>query len=316
MEAKKEAISRAELGEEFENELAEFAAFLQMELRRGKNTLESYVHDMREFAYFLKNSEGKSSFKEVDWDSVPNWTAAEFKRVGRATQARRLSALKCLAGFLLDEGVWEKNFCESVSRPKVRRKTPEVLNDSEITALLNAPSETTFEGIRDRAMLELMYGSGLRVSELCSIKYADIDYLEGTMRVRGKGDKTRLVPLGDCAKNAIMKYLPERSKIKSPAPELFITKRSKKLSRKTFWFNIVKYASASGIDKQVKPHMLRHSFATHLLQRGADLMSIRKMLGHADLSTTQIYTTVRNEKLSKEHLGKHPRSRMDIREPE
>ncbi len=293
------------------NAVLEFEAFLKMELGRGKNTVASYVSDVTQFARFLKRKK-ITSFEDVDSAALSEWIASISDETKASTQSRKLSAMKCFAGYLVDEKIWTKNHCDIVARPKYRRNTPEVLSAEEVVALLEAPPRDTPEGVRDYAMLELMYSSGLRVSELCSLKESDIDSLEKIMRVRGKGSKTRIVPVGDYAINAIEAYKPARVAMlgKKNVDELFVTRRGAKMSRKTFWFNIKKYAAFAGIEKNVKPHILRHSFATHLLRNGANLMSIREMLGHSDLATTQIYTTLLNDEICRQHAQNHPRSAM------
>ena len=254
------------------------------------------------------------SFDDVEADLLVEWIGSIANITKASTQSRKLSAMKALASYLVDEKVWSKNYCDLVARPKYRRNVPEVLTAEEVARLLEAPDRSTLEGLRDYAMLELMYSSGLRVSEICSLSESDIDATESIMRVRGKGSKTRLVPVGDYAIEAINAYKPARQEMlgKRIARELFVTRRGAKMSRKTFWYNIKKYALAVGIEKNVKPHILRHSFATHLLQNGANLMSIREMLGHSDLGTTQIYTTLLNDEIRTQHTQKHPRSSMDV----
>ncbi len=293
------------------NAVLEFEGYLKMELGRGKNTVASYVSDVSQFARFLKQKK-ITSFEDVDAITLSEWIASISDETKATTQSRKLSAMKCFAGFLVDEKVWTKNHCDAVARPKYRRNIPEVLTAEEVVALLESPPRDTPEGLRDYAMLEMMYSSGLRVSELCSLKESDIDVLEKIMRVRGKGSKTRIVPVGDYAINAIEAYKPARSMMlgKKNIDELFVTRRGAKMSRKTFWYNIKKYAVCAGIEKNVKPHILRHSFATHLLQNGANLMSIREMLGHSDLSTTQIYTTLLSDEICRQHARNHPRSAM------
>ncbi len=299
--------------ERMEREIGDYAAHLRMELGRGANTVASYCGDVRQFAEFAA-SDGKRSLSEVDSDTLALWIGKVSKFAKSSTQSRKISALRSLALYFCDEGIWDKNLAALVARPKVRRSVPEVLSASETDRLITAADDETPESIRDRAMLELMYGSGLRVSELCSLKESDIDARERIVRVRGKGDKTRIVPVGDMALDAIDKYCRVRKELlkKRNAAELFVTRRGKKLSRKTFWHNIKKYAFAAGIEKNVKPHILRHSFATHLLQNGANLMSIREMLGHSDLSTTQIYTRLLNDDIQREYASKHPRSGMNV----
>ena len=295
------------------NTIFEFEGYLKMELGRSKNTVASYLSDVWQFAEFLAGKK-ISTFEDVEADLLIEWIGSISRITKATTQSRKLSAMKSLAGFLVDEKVWAKNYCDIVARPKYRRNVPEVLTAEEVARLLEAPQKDTPEGMRDYAMLELMYSSGLRVSEICSLSESDIDAKERIMRVRGKGSKTRLVPVGDYAIEAINAYKVARKEMlgKRIVNELFITRRGAKMSRKTFWYNIKKYAFAVGIQKNVKPHILRHSFATHLLQNGANLMSIREMLGHSDLATTQIYTTLLNEQIRTQHAQKHPRSNMDV----
>lgn len=299
-----------------QNDIFEYRAFLKMELGRSENTIVSYIYDITQFARFLQ-SKNILSFADVDADSLVEWMCEIAPNEKATTQSRKLSALKSLAGFLVDEKVWEKNYCDILSSPKLRRNVPEILSAQEVVALLDAPPKDTPEGMRDRAMLELMYASGLRVSELCALKESDIFANEHIMRITGKGAKTRLVPVGDYALNAIARYKQIRRELlgdNRECAELFVTRRGEKLSRKTFWYNIKKYALVAGIEKNVKPHILRHSFATHLLQNGANLMAIREMLGHSDLSTTQIYTNLLNEDIVTQHQKKHPRTKMDVEE--
>ncbi|MBO6102090.1 MAG: tyrosine recombinase [Opitutales bacterium] len=293
--------------------LYEFRLRLEMELGKSKNTVASYLSDASQFAEFLA---GKNidSFAGADGICIAEWISEISKIARPSTQSRKLSAVKALADFLIEEKIWGRDFSKLVSRPKTRRPVPEVLSRAETLRLLAEPNGSSFEEIRDRAMLEFMYSSGLRVSELCLIKYSDLDFEGKIVRVCGKGDKVRLVPIGSRALGAIEKYLEifkEEFERKKPV-HLFITKRGRAMSRKTFWFNIKKYARRAGIEREVKPHMLRHCFATHLLGAGANLMAIKEMLGHSDLSTTQIYTKVADSALISEHAARHPRSKMKL----
>lgn len=308
-----ENFDASSLSVALKNTIFEFEGHLKMELGRSKNTVLSYMSDVWQFAEFLQ-SKKIFSFDDVEADLLVEWIGSIANITKASTQSRKLSAMKALASYLVDEKVWSKNYCDLVARPKYRRNVPEVLTAEEVARLLEAPDKSTLEGLRDYAMLELMYSSGLRVSEICSLSESDIDAIESIMRVRGKGSKTRLVPVGDYAIEAINAYKPARQEMlgKRIARELFVTRRGAKMSRKTFWYNIKKYALAVGIEKNVKPHILRHSFATHLLQNGANLMSIREMLGHSDLGTTQIYTTLLNDEIRTQHTQKHPRSSMDV----
>ena len=308
-----ENFDASNLSGALKNTIFEFEGHLKMELGRSKNTVLSYMSDVWQFAEFLQ-SKKILSFDDVEADLLVEWIGSIANITKASTQSRKLSAMKALASYLVDEKVWSKNYCDLVARPKYRRNVPEVLTAEEVARLLEAPDRSTLEGLRDYAMLELMYSSGLRVSEICSLSESDIDATESIMRVRGKGSKTRLVPVGDYAIEAINAYKPARQEMlgKRIAHELFVTRRGAKMSRKTFWYNIKKYALVVGIEKNVKPHILRHSFATHLLQNGANLMSIREMLGHSDLGTTQIYTTLLNDEIRTQHTQKHPRSSMDV----
>lgn len=292
--------------------LLEFKAYLQLELGRSKNTILSYIEDMCFFGEFLAKTKGASKFEEADSDSAVEWSST-LTDTKASSQARRLSSLKCFGLYMLEEGLWTRNFADSASRPRLRRNVPQVLNSREIDDIIEKSAGDKFERVRDGAMLEMMYGSGLRVSELCSLKDSDLDLSTRIARIRGKGAKTRLVPIGTLAVEAILRYKSERAKLKkNSVAELFITRRGSKLSRKTFWYNLKKYATLADIKKPVKPHGLRHSFATHLLQNGANLMSIKEMLGHSDLSTTQIYTQLVDDDIRREYAQKSPRSKMKV----
>ena len=297
-----EPKEKSEVNQKLFDTIADFKYYLELELCRSKNTSSSYISDLTLFAEFLSRR-GISDFAGVSDDDLVAWLGELSRKTKASSQARRLSALKSFAFWLVDNGVWKKNLCDILARPKVRREVPRVLEAGQIDAIIEKASEDVkFERVRDKAMLELMYGSGLRVSELCGLQFADKDLENAILRVRGKGEKTRLVPFGKLAASAIDAWLRIRPEIKkSTASELFITKRGRKLSRKTFWYNLKKYAALAGIACNVKPHMLRHSFATHLLRDGANLMSIREMLGHSDLSTTQIYTQLVSDDIISEY---------------
>lgn len=290
--------------------LEDFGAYLKMELRRGANTVSAYLGDILQFCSFAAD-EGRRSFAEVDTDTVSNWICDISKHCKTTTQSRKLSALGTLADYLVEEGVWSRDFSALVARPKIVRNVPEVLEPEQVDSIITAPDDSSAEAARDRAMLELVYSSGLRVSELCSLKESDIDFSEQIVRVQGKGDKTRLVPVGRPAIEAILRYKARRCELLKdrPCAELFITRRGKKISRKTFWFNIKKYAAKAGIESNVKPHEMRHCFATHMLRNGANLFSIKEMLGHSDLSTTQIYTQLVRDDIISEYNSSHPRQK-------
>ena len=217
--------------------------------------------------------------------------------------------MKHCARFLVAEKVIRNDFTELISAPKLARHLPETLSPEEVEALLDAPSRHSAQGLRDRAFLELMYSSGLRVTELCQLTLQDLDLEEGFLRVEaGKRGKDRLVPVGGKAAEAIQRYLHNgRPSLVRPktGSALFLSNRGAALSRKTVWYWIKQYAERAGIKKPVKPHLLRHSFATHLLSNGADLRAIQEMLGHADIGTTEIYTRVDRQRLVEAH-GRFP----------
>ncbi len=301
-----------ELNASFKLSLQEYRLFLEMQLGRSKNTVLSYLGDIKQFAEFLQERKVED-FSDVAAADISEWISIISSEIKSSSQSRKLSAMKSLAGFLVEEKIWRTDYSELVARPKIQRPIPEVLTRDELLRLLEEPKDGIFEEVRDKAMLELMYTSGLRVSELCSIKISDFDFDTRIVRVLGKGDKVRLVPVGNRAIDAITKYLRFSKDIGGKCVHLFFSRRQKKLSRKTFWYNIKKYAARAAIDKEVKPHMLRHSFATHLLSAGANLMAIKEMLGHSDLATTQIYTKIADGAIIAEHKAHHPRSKMKVK---
>jgi integrase/recombinase XerD len=225
------------------------------------------------------------------------------------TQARALSSIRGFFRFLVQERRQQLDPTELLEGPRLLRKLPDVLNRDEVLRLLNAPLGVKPNRIRDRAMLHTMYAAGLRVSELVNLDLADLNLEEGFVSALGKGNKRRLVPIGEHARSALAEYLTEvRPRWAKPASRAcFVTSRGKPMTRQSFWSLAKRYARAAGITKPISPHKLRHSFATHLLSGGADLRSVQTMLGHVDISTTQIYTHVSGDHLRKMHERYHPR---------
>ena len=296
----------------FVEPIESFLAWLELERGLSANTISSYARDLAQFAQFLK-LQSVANWQAVNAEVVSAWTA-ELSRAdyARSSQSRKLSAIRMFARHLVRENIREDDFTELVSGPKLDRKLPEVLTRDEIELLLNAPSAITPHGVRDRAILELFYSSGLRVSELCGILIQNINLEEGYVRVYGKGAKERIAPIGSAAVKAVGAYLTGgRPHFVKPhtGSELFLSLRGRAISRKMVWVMIKQHALDAGIKKTIKPHLLRHSFATHLLEGGADLRAIQEMLGHADISTTQIYTAVQAAHLVDEHALYHPRSK-------
>ncbi len=296
----------------FVEPLESFLAWLELERGLSVNTLQAYGRDLAQCVAFLSKA-GVEDWAAVTPEHVSAWTAslsrAEF---ARSSQARKLSALRMLAKHLVRENVRKDDVTELLGAPKLSRKLPDVLTREEVERLLDAPSSTTAHGLRDRAILELFYSSGLRVSELCGILLQSIHLEDGYVRVFGKGSKERIAPIGSAAVKAVEDYLaggrPHFVKPRTGS-ELFLSQQGRAISRKMVWVMIKEHARRAGIKKPIKPHLLRHSFATHLLEGGADLRAIQEMLGHADISTTQIYTSVQAARLADEHALYHPRAK-------
>jgi integrase/recombinase XerD len=296
----------------FSEPLASFLAWLELERGLSANTLLAYTRDLVQCVEFLLN-QGVKSWVEVDASHVAAWTVSLSRAdFARSSQARKLSALRMFAKHLVREHVREDDVTELLGAPKLSRKLPEVLTREEVERLLDAPSTATPYGLRDRAILELFYSSGLRVSELCGVLLQSINLDDGYVRVFGKGSKERIAPIGSAAIQAVRDYIaggrPCFVKSKTGS-ELFLSQQGRAISRKMVWVMIKAHAKRAGIKKTIKPHLLRHSFATHLLEGGADLRAIQEMLGHADISTTQIYTSVQTQRLADEHALYHPRDR-------
>ena len=288
-----------------------FREALLLEQGLAPNTVEAYCADLNQCAHFLQE-QGCAGWHVVDTEGVSAWVASlSLADYAVTSLARKLTVLRVFGQFLIKTQQRTDNFAELLSSPRLIRKLPGMLSVAEVDALLCAPDPTTAHGLRDCAMLELMYSSGLRVTELCTLALQSIDLDNRWLRVFGKGSKERVVPVGAKAITALEAYLlngrPKLLKTRTGS-DLFLSQWGKALSRKTFWVLIKRYARQAGIQQPVKPHLLRHSFATHLLANGADLRVIQEMLGHADIATTQIYTAVKSDYLVEEHAHFHPRS--------
>lgn len=291
-----------------------FAVHCELEKGLSANTLAGYFSDLEQCAGFLK-SLGLKDWNGVRSEHISLWISSlSGDEYAVASLARKLTSVRLMARFLVRESVREDDFSELLSGPKMVRQIPLTLSAVEVERLLGAPDPNTPYGLRDRAMLELFYSSGLRVSELATLEIHQLDLEQKFLRVFGKGSKERLVPIGSKAAVAIQAYLDSgRQFFVKPhtGSDLFLSERGRAISRKMLWVIIKRYAKAAGIEKPVKPHLLRHSFATHLLNGGADLRVIQEMLGHADISTTQIYTSVEESRLLEQHDKFHPRNRME-----
>ncbi len=274
----------------------------------AKNTLASYRFDLSIFARWLTLQ--RKHLADVDRADVLAFLAYRAEHGAKArTTARGLSALKTFYGQRIQDGLQSENPTALVSGPKLPKKLPKAISEREVELLLHAPDLEDPQGLRDKAMLELMYATGLRVSELVTLKGEQVNLRAGVLRVRGKGQKERLVPIGETAIDWLEKYLSQARpqmapKIKTDA--LFVTTRAVAMTRQAFWYLVKRYALKAGISS-ISPHVLRHSFATHLLNHGADLRVVQLLLGHTDLSTTQIYTYIARENLKRLHAQHHPR---------
>ena len=290
-----------------------YSVHAELEKGLSKNTVSGYFSDLEQCAGFLR-SLGIEDWTRVSHEHISLWISSlSGDEYAVASLARKLTSIRLLARYLVREGIRQDDFSELLAGPKMVRRLPDTLSPEEVDRLLAAPDLKTPYGLRDRAMLELFYSSGLRVSELGSLELHQLDLDHGYLRVFGKGSKERLVPVGSRAVEAIQSYLDAGRAFfvkRHTGSELFLSERGKGISRKMLWVLIKRYAAAAGIEKPVKPHLLRHSFATHLLNGGADLRAIQEMLGHADISTTQIYTTVEDSRLLEQHGRYHPRNRL------
>jgi len=290
--------------------LDQFLDFLIVERGLSKNTLDSYSRDLTRYIRYLKK-EHVSHIKETNYLHISGFLS-ELKEMGLSvkSRARNLASIKGFYKFLIREGVISENPTTYIHSFKTQRRLPLVLNMEEIDRLLAEPDLSNTLEVRDSAMLELLYATGLRVSELVKIRLNDINLEAGYLRTLGKGSKERIVPIGRIAQNRIMKYLHSTRQgllKEKQSIYLFISRSGKGLTRQGFWKVIKKYAKRAGISKRITPHSLRHSFASHLLERGADLRSVQMMLGHSDISSTQIYTHVARERLKDIHRQYHPR---------
>lgn len=290
--------------------LDEFCDALWLEDGLSRNTLESYRRDLRLFAVWLASERGKTLLNAERVDLF-GYLAHKFHRHAKPRSAARLlSSLKRLYQFLLREGRITADPTLQVEAPKLPRSLPKSLTEEDIERLLAAPDVETPLGLRDKAMLEALYASGLRVSELVSVGVAQVSQDMGVVRIVGKGSKERLVPLGEEALAWIRRYVAQaRPQILDGkrTDALFVTARGASMTRQAFWHLIRRHAAKAGLSKQISPHTLRHAFATHLLNHGADLRVVQLLLGHADISTTQIYTHVARERLKQLHAKHHPR---------
>ena len=276
----------------------------------AENTLLAYAADLADFTRFLK--ERRAGVSDVNDQSLFLYVVdARRKGLSGRSLARRLSALRGLFAFALEQGEIAEDPARFLQNPKILRGLPEVLGRAEMTALLQAPSLSDKLGFRDRTMLELLYASGLRVSELCALRVMDFDPQTNLIRAFGKGSRERLTPVHDEAAAFVRDYLAHWRPLFGPKePFLFLNRSGKRLSRVGVWKSIKKHALEAGVRTSISPHTFRHSFATHLLEGGADLRTVQMLLGHLDIAATEIYTHVQEERLTAVHRKRHPRAAL------
>ncbi len=273
----------------------------------SENTLSAYGSDLRIFAKWLA---GKSML-EVDGGQLSDFLASRYEDgIGNRSSARILSSLRRFYGYYIRENSIEIDPTALIASPHIGQPLPGSLSEQDVELLLAAPEVTNALGFRDRTMLEMLYATGLRVSELVNLKFDQISFRQGVVRIIGKGNKERLVPVGEEAMSWLESYMSQARKTilhERQCDYLFVTNRGGSMTRQAFWHIIKRHAKKAGISKELSPHTLRHAFATHLLNHGADLRVVQLLLGHSDLSTTQIYTHIARERLKELHSKYHPR---------
>ncbi len=290
--------------------IREFMDFISVERGLSRNTLESYGRDLSKYTQHLKKS-GITDLNKVKRAQIQDFLMSlKDSKLNSSSIARNLVAIKVFHRYLTSQRILKEDVTSVIETPKLWKTLPDVLDEKEVEAILDSPNTRLKQGLRDKAMLELMYATGMRVSELVNLKSTDLHMDMGFVRCLGKGQKERIIPVGSKAKEALEKYLLKaRPKFikKGESASLFLTRLGKPMSRQSFWMVIKHYVKAAKIKKRVTPHTLRHSFATHLLQNGADLRIVQELLGHANISTTQIYTHINKERLKQIHQKFHPR---------
>lgn len=290
--------------------IEDFLNYLSVERGLALNTLSAYRMDLNLFIAFLEENKIDALAKATKNEVINFMFYQKNKGLSPNSISRRLTAIKVFYRFLVRERILKTDPTSLIDSPRLWKKIPETLSINEIESLLSQPDNKDARGIRDRAVLEVLYATGMRVSEVVNLKMDSINQDVGFVRCIGKGSKERIIPLGKKAISCVHKYLEVRGSRflkKKQSDYLFLSRLGKKISRQSFWKLVKKYADKAQIKKPLKPHILRHTFATHLLERGADLRSVQEMLGHSNISTTQIYTHVNKDRLKTIHKMFHPR---------
>ncbi|MGB2705608.1 MAG: tyrosine recombinase XerC [Candidatus Omnitrophota bacterium] len=285
--------------------IEKFKGYLRVEKNYSPHTVKNYASDLLEFSNFLPGIEAVN----IDYLAVRKFLGyLRSKDISKRSVARKVSSLRTFFRFLQRDGYIKNNPVASISAPKMDKKLPIFLDEKTVEKLVTSPDSKTMQGARDKAILETLYSAGIRVSELVGIDIAEVDFISGVVKVLGKGRKERLAPIGDKAVDAIRGYLEFRNRKWGDEKALFLNKSGKRLNQRSVRRTVDKYIKRLSIKERISPHTLRHSFATHLLNRGADLRSVQELLGHKNLSTTQIYTHVTTERIKSVYDKAHPRA--------
>ena len=294
--------------------ISSFIHYLKFEKQLANNSISAYLRDVNKLKKFLNNYHHPPRLNEIDSDLIKEFIYQISNYISPGSQARLLSGLRAFFNFLILEEVIKKNPIDQIDTPKLKRKLPEVLSLKEIDNLISAIDLSTPEGERNRAIIETLYGCGLRVSELINLRISDLYFNEDFIKVTGKGDKQRLIPINSYTKkyiNIYLQHVRKRQKVdKNYSDILFLNRRGKKLTRVMIFHIIKKLSRVAGIKKNISPHSLRHSFATHLLENGADLRSIQLLLGHESITTTEIYLHLDRKQLHQTVEKYHPRQKF------
>ncbi len=291
--------------------LQEYTNYLAVEKGLSKNTLESYHRDLKKFITFLNNKNLVSPEQVASEDIELFLGKLKNENCAASTLSRTVASIRSFFNFLMAEGFVDNNPALELDAPRMEKKLPRVLTTKEIDCLLSQPRPVESSGLRDKAMLELLYASGIRVSELIDLNLSDYDPRVGYLRCRGKGRKERIVPIGSVAINWVNEYMTKaRAALCKNNGEaaLFVNLRGGRLTRQGFWKILKKYVDDSKINGEISPHTIRHSFATHLIENGADLRSVQELLGHSDIATTQLYTQLTRKKIREVYDRAHPRA--------
>lgn len=288
--------------------IEQYVEYLRTTKKSSDNTIASYRRDLLKFANYF-HSLGQNDIQSINETNLNSYILfIEKQGMSMATVSRNIASIKSFYSYLMREGIVQADPSEQLKPPKIEKKTPDVLTINEVNKLLEQPGNTTPKEIRDRAMLELLYATGIRVTELVTLKVQDVNLKMGYVECRD-ANKSRIIPIEDAAQNALAVYLDGvRETMCNDSDYLFSNCKGSPMTRQGFWKIIKHYAAKAGIDKDITPHMIRHSFASHLVNNGADLKAVQEMLGHADISTTQIYLNSKQSRLKEEYKKAHPRA--------